>query len=272
MVPMRRRRLVVLAAALSAVVVAAVLGIRALIGSTPVPPVCTLGSGPGAVALEPEQAADAATVTAVALRGGLPNHAVTIALAVALQESKLFNLHYGDRDSLGLFQQRPSQGWGAPAQLLNPTYAAGAFYAHLVKIPGWQTLPVATAAQRVQHSADGSAYSQWEEEARALARALTGEIEAGLTCRFDPAPQPRAAALASAARTQLGARWNAAGLDRSHAWATAEWLVAHASLYGVVQVDVRGMRWTSASGRWAASASVGPTSGPTYRLAPVHSG
>jgi hypothetical protein len=264
---MRVRRLLVFVAVLAAVAAGAVAGIRALIGSVSASPGCTWGSGPAAVDLEPEQAADAATIAAVALRLGLPNHAVTVALAAALQESKLYNLDYGDRDSLGLFQQRPSQGWGTPAQLRDPAYAAGAFYSHLTRIPGWQLLPVNIAAQEVQRSADGSAYVQWEEEARALARTLTGEVEAGLVCRFGHAPQPRAAALTTAARAQLGPHWDAGDLGRGRDWATAEWLVAHAYVYGVIQVDVRGMRWTSASGKWRASSSAATAS--SYRLAPA---
>jgi len=152
---MRRRRLLVGTVAVAAVATAATLGVRALIGVATATPGCTLGSGPAAVSLDPEQAADASTIAAVALRLGLPNHAVTIALAAALQESKLYNLDYGDRDSLGVFQQRPSQGWGTPAQLVDPAYAAGAFYDHLVRVSDWQHLPISEAAQLVQHSADG---------------------------------------------------------------------------------------------------------------------
>jgi len=266
---MRRRRFVVFLVAVASVAVAAVLGIRALIGTSSLTTGCTLGHGSGAVDLDPEQAADAATIAAVALRLGLPNHAVTVALATALQESKLYNLNYGDRDSLGVFQQRTSQGWGSPKQLMDPAYAASAFYSHLARIPGWQQLPISTAAQMVQHSADGSAYVQWEEEARALARALTGEIEAGLTCQFADPPQPRAGALTTAVTAQLGTVWSSRGSDRGHDWATAEWLVAHAYTYGVVQVDVRGMRWTSTSGHWRAAKAAAAT--PTYRLAPVRS-
>ncbi len=264
---MRRRRVLFFTVAVAALATAATLGVRALVGATSVMPNCTLGSGPAAVDLDPEQAADAATIAGVALRLGLPNHAVTIALAAALQESKLYNVDYGDRDSLGVFQQRPSQGWGTPAQLLDPGYAAGAFYSHLAQIRGWEALPISTAAQLVQHSADGSAYVQWEEEARALARALTGEVEAGLTCRFDGAPAPRAGALATAAAKELGASWQAGDLSRGRDWATAEWLVAHAYTYGVVEVSVRGMRWTSGSGRWRPSAST--RTAPSYRLAPL---
>ena len=133
----------------------AAFGLNALLTTVvPQAATCTLGSGQTAVDFDPEQAADAATVAAVAKRRGLPNHAVTVALAAALQESKLYNVNYGDRDSVGIFQQRPSQGWGTPAQLIDPAYAANAFYSHLEKIPTWRTLEVAKAAQLVQHSAD----------------------------------------------------------------------------------------------------------------------
>jgi hypothetical protein len=217
--------------------------------------------------LELDQAQHATTIAAVGKRLGLADHAVTVALAAALQESKLYNLNYGDRDSLGVFQQRPSQGWGTPSQLMDPAYAAGAFYDHLARVPDWPHLPVSTAVQLVQHSADGSAYVQWEEEARSLARALTGEVEAGLTCRFGDPPQPRAGALSAAAAAQLGSQWQSRNLARGRDWATAEWLVAHAYTYGVIQVDVRGMRWTSSSGHWRAASS-GSTAA-SYRLAPA---
>lgn len=77
---------------------------------------------------------------------------MTIALATALQESALRNIDYGDRDSLGLFQQRPSQGWGTPAQIMDPVYSAGVFYDRLAEVPGYSRLPLTVAAQRVQRS------------------------------------------------------------------------------------------------------------------------
>jgi hypothetical protein len=85
-----------------------------------------------------------------------------------MQESGLRNLDFGDRDSLGLFQQRPSQGWGTPAQILDPTYAATKFYQKLIAVPGWRQLPLTVAAQRVQVSAYPDAYAKWEPDARAV--------------------------------------------------------------------------------------------------------
>lgn len=242
---------------------AAGLGLNALLDRVaPAAPSCTLGAGPGAISYDPEQAADAATVAAVAKRKGLPNHAVTVALAAALQESKLYNVESGDRDSVGIFQQRPSQGWGSPTQLHDPTFAAGAFFAHLAAVVGWESLPVAIAAQRVQHSADGSAYAQWEEQARTLARALTGEDPAGLACQWPGHRVPRAAALQQAADTQLGAGWQAGG-SAAGDWTAAEWLVAHSYDYGVIAVATQGHRWTARSGRWVVDAKAAGAA-PSY--------
>src|SRR3954470_12637027 len=184
---------------------AAAVAVHALFRTvTKAPPSCTVGSGDAALVLSPDQAEDASTIAVVAKRMRLPDHAVTIALATALQESKLHNYPFGDRDSLGLFQQRPSQGWGRPIQLLTPTYAAEAFYRHLQNVPGWQTAPVAVAAQAVQHSADGSAYGQWEEQARGMARGLRGEVPGGMPSRYDAPHVGRAAALSALADQELG--------------------------------------------------------------------
>jgi hypothetical protein len=157
------------------------LGTGIVMGRThaPVPPGgCSFGSTVTTTqySITPDQAQNAAIIAAVALRKGMPDHAVTVALATALQESQLRNLSYGDMDSIGLFQQRPSQGWGTSAQIMDPNYSASSFYDHLVQMTGWQTMPVTEAAQLVQHSATPDAYATWETEARALARALTGDF------------------------------------------------------------------------------------------------
>lgn len=138
------------------------------------------------VDLELDQAANAATIAAVAQRRGLPARAVSIALAAAYQESDLFNIEYGDRDSLGLFQQRPSQGWGTAEQVLDPVYAAGAFYDQLVQVEGYEGLEITVAAQQVQRSAYPDAYAGHEADARVLASALTGYSPAAFTCSLRP--------------------------------------------------------------------------------------
>jgi hypothetical protein len=144
------------------------------------------GSHPVTYQLQPEQAANAATIEAVASSRGLPDRAVTIALATAMQESALHNIKHGDRDSLGLFQQRPSQGWGTAQQILDPVYAAGTFYDHLVKVPGYSRLPLTVAAQKVQHSGFPQAYAKHEADASLLTAALTGRRAAALTCTAGP--------------------------------------------------------------------------------------
>ncbi|WP_194117720.1 hypothetical protein [Streptomyces hoynatensis] len=152
------------------------------------PPRCTVSGEDGtSLTLEPEQAANASTIEAVASARGLPERAVTIAIATAMQESELRNIDYGDRDSLGLFQQRPSQGWGSKEEILDPVYAAGAFYDRLVELPDYLTMPLTEAAQAVQRSAFPDEYAKHEPEAALLAAALTGRAPAALSCAL-PAP------------------------------------------------------------------------------------
>jgi len=140
----------------------------------------------------PEQAVNAATIAAVGTGRNMPERAITIALATALQESGLRNLEHGDRDSIGLFQQRPSQGWGTERQIMDPAYAAGIFYAHLAKVPDYAGLPLTVAAQRVQRSGYPEAYAKHEPDAELLAAALTGRTAATLTCAGRPARTAKA--------------------------------------------------------------------------------
>lgn len=140
------------------------------------------------VSLDTDQAAEAAVISAVSVRRGLPTRAASIALATAMQESKIRNLDYGDRDSVGVFQQRESQGWGTEAQIMDPYYASNRFFEALEQVDGYRELPIAEAAQSVQRSADGSAYAQHEADARALASALTGNSPAAFSCEVDEPP------------------------------------------------------------------------------------
>src|SRR3954447_22597751 len=123
---------------------------------------CQAQAGGHTVALSTSQAENAALIAAVGQRRGLPARAVSIALTTAFQESKLENVRYGDSDSLGLFQQRPSQGWGTPKQVMNRTYATNAFYDALEKVPGYQAMDITNAAQEVQRSGYPTAYRQYE--------------------------------------------------------------------------------------------------------------
>ena len=135
---------------------------------------CTVVVDGDSRSLTAEQADNAALIVAVGIARDLPDKAETIALAVALQESDLRNLEVGDRDSLGLFQQRPSQGWGTPEQILDPYHATNAFYDALISVDGWDGMTVAEAAQAVQRSGFPDAYSNHEDAALLWQRALAG--------------------------------------------------------------------------------------------------
>ena len=232
-------------------------------------PGCQAGSGGQAIALEPDQAAIAATIAGVAARHKLPRQAVVIAYAAALQESQLHNLDYGDRDSVGVFQQRPSQGWGPARDLKNPIYATTRFFGALVRVHGYTTMPVQAAAQAVQHSADGSAYGQWTTVAAQLAGYFTGTSPHDVSCWYVPAPKANLAGAVRGLTQTFGPLGGKAVLvrittdrsghngdgsvavvhvQRAGAWTVAGWLVAHAQDYGVSEVRYAGYDWQAADG------------------------
>jgi hypothetical protein len=279
-----RRPLAALAVLAGLVVLAAggiFVGVVLRGGSIPfVHDTCRVFVGDHTVRLDPEQAGHAATIAAVAHRRDLPERAVTVALATALQESKLRNLTGGDRDSVGLFQQRPSQGWGTPAQLRDTRYAAKEFYRHLVKVDGWETLPVAVAAQEVQRSAQGSAYEKWTGDAAALARAFTGGAPGAVTCRLRKdggavasAEDDLGSALAADVGTVSSTPPDGASASRrvtvpveaaadggtDPGWRVAYWFVAQARTYGVHTVRYGALEWTASSGKWQEPADSTPT-------------
>ena len=143
----------------------------ALVGSVTVP-------------LSPTMQANAQTIASVGRSLGVPDYGIVVALAAAAQESGLVNLNYGDRDSVGLFQQRPSAGWGTITQLTTPSYAAKLFFGGpsnpnrgktrgLLDIAGWQSMTVTQAAQAVQISGSPNAYAKWEASARVWLAALS---------------------------------------------------------------------------------------------------
>lgn len=166
---------------------AAILGVDALRELSPFTPdaQCEATVDGRSVVLDPEQAENAALITAIGVARGMPARAATIALATAYQESKLANLEYGDADSLGLFQQRPSQGWGTDEQVLDPVYATNAFYDALADVDGYESMEVTDAAQTVQRSGFPDAYADHEGDARVLASALTGNSPAAFSCTVD---------------------------------------------------------------------------------------
>ena len=181
---------------------------------------CTAEVDGHEVTIDLEQAENASLITAIAMQRGMPARAASIALATAFQESKLYNLDYGDRDSVGLFQQRPSQGWGTVAQLTDPEFATNAFYDALTGIDGYPEMEITVAAQEVQRSAYPDAYADHEEDARALASALTGNSPRGLWCDVpgdadeasDNLDEQGLVARAAAVRRDLEARFGALSL------------------------------------------------------------
>ncbi|MFD7013935.1 C40 family peptidase [Streptomyces sp. NPDC059928] len=139
--------------------------------------------------LPAEQVPNARTIVATGISLGIPARGQIVALATAMQESRLRNLNYGDRDSLGLFQQRPSQGWGTAEQIRDPVYASEKFYKALLQVSGWQQLTVTQAAQKVQRSGYPDAYAQWEPLASALQKAIAATFpNSGKDPSTDKAP------------------------------------------------------------------------------------
>jgi hypothetical protein len=219
-------------------------------------PACTISASGMTETFDPEQTANAATISAIALKRGLPARAATIAITTAYQESKIRNIRFGDRDSLGLFQQRPSQGWGTAQQILDPVYSTNKFYDELVKFKGYETADITTIAQKVQRSAYPEAYRDHEGQGRVLASTLTGWSPAGLTCRLDPATSHASAGeVAAALARQAGVQTSQTGdgltvraRDARQAWAVGHWAVANAEGFGITHVSVGGRAWDRAKG------------------------
>lgn len=227
---------------------------------------CTITVEEGTVQLDEKQAANAATITAIGLRRGIPDRGLIVALATAWQESKLHNIDYGDRDSLGLFQQRPSQGWGTEEQVMDPRYAAEVFYEHLERIPGWEDMRVTDAAQAVQRSAFPEEYEQWADDSAIMVAAYTGAADEALTCRSTD-DEDTVEATVSALTSSLLGDWGdntiytegetdlSVPVDTTRdGWQYAAWLVAHSHGHGVTSVSYNGITWSAEDGKWTKSA------------------
>ena len=181
-----------------------------------------------------EQVHNAATIISVGMSKGVPVRGWIIALAAATQESQLVNLpDLGDAnnaDSLGLFQERPSQGWGTPDQIMDPLYTSSKFFEHPLAVQGWQTMTVAPAAQAGERNAFPGAYSTRESDAIPLVSAITGMADPSgavpvppgggcsggpvwLPCGWSPPPDtpPAAATAIMWARRQLGTPYSFGG-------------------------------------------------------------
>lgn len=213
-------------------------------------PVCTVDAPSGHVRLEPMKMANASLITGVGIDHGVGQRAIVIALATAMQESSLRNLDYGDRDSLGLFQQRPSQGWGTAEEVQDEVYATSIFYDRLLEVPGYETMPLTEAAQAVQISAFPEAYAKHEALAQSLHDALTGEAPRSLDCSlpassgldYDRLLDGLSRAYPSARVVPAGPGLNLQG--EVDPWALAHWAIATAHETGVSQVQVGTDLWS----------------------------
>jgi len=210
---------------------------------------CVADAGDYTGSMSPEQAGNAAIIVGEAIRRGLPARASTIALVTAWQESSLRNLDYGDRDSLGLFQQRPSQGWGTAEQIMDPWYAAGKFYDALVKVKHWQSDDITDVSQEVQRSAYPDAYRQHEDAGRAFASSLTGYTVAGVRCVANDGPGGGGAALIAllnkvwgkSKKLDIGQQGLVLTIntpDIQTAWSVAQLSMVQLAAYGMVSVQV----------------------------------
>lgn len=216
---------------------------------------CEATAGSFHARVDLEQAQWSSLMAATAQRRGLPVRATTIAIATAFQESKIHNIDYGDRDSIGLFQQRPSQGWGTREQILDPHYSIGKFYDALAKVDGYETMVITEAAQLVQRSAFPDAYADHEPYARALSSTLRGYSPAKFHCQVverkggdtrEIADEVTTAFGQTSATVTDGAIEFPVGDSAENGWALAHFLVAHAARLGITRVDFAEHRWTAA--------------------------
>ncbi len=241
-------------------VVAFILGTVALRDRTPIrSEYCTAEVGSTVARVDLEQAQWSALMAAIASRREMPARAATIAIATAFQESKIHNIDYGDRDSVGIFQQRPSQGWGSVKQISDPHYSIGRFYDGLAKVDGYSSMKITEAAQKVQRSAYPGAYAQHEDDARALASSLAGYSTAAFTCQLNSkhgsgntksiaanverayGPQSQQQADGRIAYTLVG---SPSAVER-RGWSLAHYLVANAANLGIETVAFDGRKWTA---------------------------
>jgi hypothetical protein len=215
--------------------------------------------------LDPGRAYYAALISGVSVKRGLAPRAGSIALATAFQESGMRNLDYGHADSIGLFQQRPSKGWGTIEEIMDPWYSATAFYKALVKVKGWEEGDINDVAQKVQRSAHPEAYRKHVEKSRTLASSLTGQTPASFSCAVrspgDPDPEGMASFLKrtfgkTVELTATDAGLTATAKDAGVAWSIAHAAVAGTGRYGLSSVSVG--RWTWTHDPWSPAAWHGP--------------
>ena len=243
----------VIAGVLVGIVIAALVIIHLIPDHHPLPGEqrCVATAADQTVAVDTEQARNASIIAGVSVRRGLAPRAASIALTTAYQESDLHNLDHGDRDSVGLFQQRPSMGWGSRKQLQNPYYATNRFYDALMKIHGWESADITEIAQQIQISGYPDAYRDHESDGRVLASVLTGQSPAGLRCLIrDQRAGSAAGLVASLHKTykiepkRSGQLITISAKSDALAWSYAQFALANAHDRGVESVQVGGLRFT----------------------------
>lgn len=239
------------------IVTAAVVGVAWLRQQRQIAPLpfetrCVATGPSGSVSLTLDQSRWTSIVVGMGVRHQVGVHGATIAMATVYQETGIRNLDYGDRDSLGLFQQRPSQDWGTPEQILDPWYSSEQFYEALVEVPGWKTGDVNDTAQAVQRSGHPEAYRKHEKNARVLAEAFTGEAIDGVSCFDERRVTGRPAELAAEITRTFGDPvrqeekvLEIAPEDPARARAISAYAIANAGEFGVERVETGGRSWTA---------------------------
>lgn len=230
---------------------------------------CEADAGGRSATIDLDQAHYAGIIAGMSIKRGLAPRAASIALATAYQESGIANLDYGHADSLGLFQQRPSKGWGTEKEILDPWYSTRAFYRVMERIKNWETKDINDVAQAVQRSAYPEAYRKHVDKARALASALTGETPASFSCIVGSPVTGDADGLSSYLTKTLGTdvitvATSSTGLTVTatkprYAWSVAHLAIANVGRYGVSSVHLGGYGWTHSTTTLAVWQGTGPT-------------
>jgi hypothetical protein len=230
----------------------------------PPPPHCQATVFGDTATIDIEQSENASLIGGVVAQRRLVPRALSIALATAFQESKIRNLDYGDRDSLGLFQQRPSMGWGTEEQIMDPIYSTHTFLDAMVLVPGWADMDIGDVAQEVQRSGFPDAYDQHVARARVLASALSGETTAAWSCIIRDGAPANPTGLADGLQLAYGdtvtvavvaadpadpaanpARLTLTAADPAVAWSAAAYAQSWATARGVASVQVDDQLWTA---------------------------
>lgn len=287
--PTRRRgRAALVAKVLAGVSVLALLAVGGVVAWSayhrvplPVDDRCTATVQGASATLDPERAYYAALISGVSVKRGLVPRAGSIALATAFQESGMRNLDYGHADSIGLFQQRPSKGWGSVEEIMDPWYSATAFYKALVKVKGWEEGDINDVAQAVQRSAHPEAYRKHVEKSRTLASSLTGQTPASFGCTVrspsDPDPEGMADYLKKTFGRTVKVSPADTGLVVTAKDATVAWAAAHAAVAGTGRYGLAGVtlgKWTWTHDPWSPAGwhGAGDPDGPTELTLSFRSG